>query len=113
MTKVTLTIDVLMIPVLVVIFAVWCAIGAGVVRRMMGNLLCRSGRVNCPTFFDPRGCWDEFCASLKPFSVGRLFGVFYRRPTESMLVWVALLIGGALLIAAWAALTIAAFGHYP
>ena len=108
-----MAIDLLVIPVLVLILAAWGALAVGLVRRVLVNGFRIGDRANRLPFFDLIAYWSELRSSFKPFSIGRPFLLFYRRPVESMLAWAALAVAGMLTIALWSVLIVAIFGHYP
>jgi hypothetical protein len=110
MTPVTIAINVVVIPLLLVIVIAWGSIAAGLIRRAAHRLRDRSRSSWQPNL---RSFIQEMGASLRSLSVARTAGVFYFRPIEGMLVWTAMVVAGMILMAMWAGLIVAIFGHYP
>ena len=113
MTRVTLAIDVLVVPTLFVIVAAWCSIAAGIVRRIVVRVQRVLGLSESVQLLDVSTFFSEMGASLRSRSVARIAGMFYHRPIEGMLMWIAMLVAGMIVMATWSGLVIAISGHYP
>lgn len=113
MRPVTIVINAVVLPLLLIIFAAWFAIAAGVVRKVA----LRTRHFLEPTVggrqVDFRCFFQHIAAAMRTFSIVRFFGTFYHRPIEGMLVWIGMVVAGMVLMAVWSGVVIALFGHYP
>jgi hypothetical protein len=113
MTPVMIVINLIVVPLLLVIFVLWCTIGAGIIRKIALSFRrfwrpnVDSGKMNFRSFFQDLG------ASVRSLSMTRAVSVFFYRPIEGGLTWIAMVIMGMILMGVWSAVVIALFGHYP
>lgn len=111
MTPVTIAINLVVFPLLVVVLAAWCAIVAGLLRKL--TLWLR--RIWQPNWWqtDFRCFFKDIGTSMRSYSVVQTFGAFYYRPIEGMLIWVPMVVSAFCLMAIWSAAVVALVGHYP
>jgi len=110
MTLVNVLTNVIVIPILIVIIAVWCAIMAGIVKSGVFDAFTSLHSKTQVEPFDIRRFVREILSCIQSCEFTRAFCTFYRKPAEGILAWICIIVIAFWLMALWAVLIETTFG---